>query len=164
MLSNRHTDTHTDTHTQTKYCNPRCACAPRVNDRSIAGNLRLLTSRNGIGNASRAQVDRLQSHCFTDSVLGRIWIYPSKVTTTPWLKEHWCTLKLLHGFSLTYTYNCITSFLSEPVYNIIQLIYNVWHYTVCDAYSLLTEMWTLITQTMDNILLTWIGNVSIIYM
>ena len=29
MLSNRHTDTQTDT--QTKYCNPRCACAPRVN-------------------------------------------------------------------------------------------------------------------------------------
>ena len=29
MLSNRHTHTHTDT--QTKYCNPRCACAPRVN-------------------------------------------------------------------------------------------------------------------------------------
>ena len=30
MLSNRHT--HTQTHTQTKYCNPRCACAPRVNE------------------------------------------------------------------------------------------------------------------------------------
>ena len=34
----RHTDTHTHTHThthtdtQTKYCNPRCACAPRVKD------------------------------------------------------------------------------------------------------------------------------------
>jgi len=27
MLSNRHTQTHT----QTKYCNPCCACAPRVN-------------------------------------------------------------------------------------------------------------------------------------
>ena len=35
MLSNRHTDrqthTHTHTDTQTKYCNPCCACAPRVN-------------------------------------------------------------------------------------------------------------------------------------
>ena len=31
MLSNRHT--HTQTDTQTKYCNPRCACAPRVNNR-----------------------------------------------------------------------------------------------------------------------------------
>ena len=31
MLGDRHTDTHTDT--QTKYCNPRCACAPRVNNR-----------------------------------------------------------------------------------------------------------------------------------
>ena len=30
MLSNAHTHTHTDT--QTKYCNPRCACAPRVNN------------------------------------------------------------------------------------------------------------------------------------
>ena len=28
--THRHTDTHTDT--QTKYSNPRCACAPRVND------------------------------------------------------------------------------------------------------------------------------------
>ena len=25
------TDRQTDTHTQDKYCNPRCACAPRVN-------------------------------------------------------------------------------------------------------------------------------------
>ena len=33
MLSNRHTDTHTNT--QTKYCNPRCACAPRVNKSSL---------------------------------------------------------------------------------------------------------------------------------
>ena len=24
--------THTHTHTQTNYCNPRCTCAPRVND------------------------------------------------------------------------------------------------------------------------------------
>ena len=28
---NRQTDTQTHTHRQTKYCNPRCACAPRVN-------------------------------------------------------------------------------------------------------------------------------------
>ena len=33
MLSNRHTHTHTDT--QTKYCNPRCASAPRVNYNSV---------------------------------------------------------------------------------------------------------------------------------
>ena len=33
MLSNRHTDTHTNT--QTKYCNPRCACSPRVNKSSL---------------------------------------------------------------------------------------------------------------------------------
>jgi len=26
------TDTHTHTDTQTKYSNPRCACAPRVNE------------------------------------------------------------------------------------------------------------------------------------
>ena len=34
MLSNRHTHTQTDTHTdtQTKSCNPRCVCAPRVNN------------------------------------------------------------------------------------------------------------------------------------
>ena len=30
-MGNRHTDTHTDT--QTKYSNPRCTCAPRVNYR-----------------------------------------------------------------------------------------------------------------------------------
>ena len=27
-----HTHTHTHPHTQPKYCNPRCACAPRVNN------------------------------------------------------------------------------------------------------------------------------------
>ena len=37
MLSNRHTHTHTHTHRHTHrhtdqlYCNPRCACTPRVN-------------------------------------------------------------------------------------------------------------------------------------
>ena len=33
-----HTDTHTHTHTHTRdnYCNPLCACAPRVNDCKIA--------------------------------------------------------------------------------------------------------------------------------
>ena len=30
MLSN--TQTHRHTQTQTKYCNPRCACTPRVNE------------------------------------------------------------------------------------------------------------------------------------
>ena len=30
MLSDTHTHTHTDR--QTKYCNPRCTCAPRVNE------------------------------------------------------------------------------------------------------------------------------------
>ena len=29
---NRETDRQTDRQTQTKYCNPRCACAPRVNN------------------------------------------------------------------------------------------------------------------------------------
>ena len=29
--SDRHTYIHTDTHTRDNYCNPRCACAPRVN-------------------------------------------------------------------------------------------------------------------------------------
>ena len=35
MLSDRHTNTHT----QTKYCNPRCACAPRVNDTTLDSSL-----------------------------------------------------------------------------------------------------------------------------
>ena len=38
MVTDRHTDRHTDrqTDTQTKDCNPRCACAPRVNNKYIA--------------------------------------------------------------------------------------------------------------------------------
>ena len=31
LLTDRQTDRQTDTHTDTKYYNPRCACAPRVN-------------------------------------------------------------------------------------------------------------------------------------
>ena len=46
MLSNTHT--HTDT--QTKYCNPRCTCAPRVNKLSYEGYFHMvfehLPSRN----------------------------------------------------------------------------------------------------------------------
>ena len=38
MLSNRHTHTDTHTDTQTKYCNPRCTCAPRVNDVRLVQN------------------------------------------------------------------------------------------------------------------------------
>ena len=30
--TDRHTHTHTHTHTQDNYCNPRCACMPRVNN------------------------------------------------------------------------------------------------------------------------------------
>ena len=30
-IADRHTHTHTHTHTETKYCNPCCACMPRVN-------------------------------------------------------------------------------------------------------------------------------------
>ena len=30
-VTDTHTDTHAHTDTQTKYCNPRCACVPRVN-------------------------------------------------------------------------------------------------------------------------------------
>ena len=29
--ADRQTYIHTDTHTRDNYCNPRCACAPRVN-------------------------------------------------------------------------------------------------------------------------------------
>jgi len=43
--THRHTDTHTDT--QTKYSNPRCACAPRVNNISTDGPLLRLPEPEG---------------------------------------------------------------------------------------------------------------------
>ena len=44
MLSNRHTHTQTHIHadTQTKYCNPHCACGPRVNKMAV-GHCRCLS-------------------------------------------------------------------------------------------------------------------------
>ena len=48
MLSNTHTHTHT--HTQTKYRNPRCACAPRVNNSAGA-----ISSRVKIENTNKIE-------------------------------------------------------------------------------------------------------------
>ena len=37
VCADRHTDrqTHTHTHTRDNYCNPLCACAPRVNNEVV---------------------------------------------------------------------------------------------------------------------------------
>ena len=46
------TDTHTHTDTQTKYCNPRCACAPRVNkDMTYSSSWRLWFTCNAAANS-----------------------------------------------------------------------------------------------------------------
>ena len=59
MLGNRHTDTHTDT--QTKYCNLRCACAPKVNECLV--HQEAFLSNNAYEDISRAV------GCCPDSIL-----------------------------------------------------------------------------------------------
>ena len=50
MLSNRYTHTHTDT--QTKYRNPHCAFAPRVNEERLSG-----TNLSSKSNLPKFQLD-----------------------------------------------------------------------------------------------------------
>ena len=44
IVPDTQTHRHTDTHTQNDYCNPRCACAPRVNKCSTKPLSKLLTT------------------------------------------------------------------------------------------------------------------------
>jgi len=57
------TDTQTDTHTdtQTKYSNPRCACAPRVNDSAVPELMAIIFVSMQILSASTLQTVKASS-------------------------------------------------------------------------------------------------------
>ena len=60
--TDRHTHTHTHTHTQDNYCNPRCACAPRVN-KLICGRHNTTYTRPYLHRATACVTPHVHSTC-----------------------------------------------------------------------------------------------------
>jgi len=143
ISGDRHTDTHTDT--QTKYSNPRCACAPRVNNYCGGAGI------NRYGMIWKVKTWRgclpgdARKHCTSwvyqpqQEILDR---FPCRIifALSPQLNSFSFMDFLCSWILFTYTYNCLFTcvfvvlLVTQLPGNIIMFLY---HYYFCLLISML---------------------------